>query len=267
MTSTDNKVLGNFKVGDKFLYNGEISTLAYSCDRGIFILVDKDGYPKQPLYSPILGASTITQDVYTYTYILTETSPPKVYYKVVTNGLKSNNHCVGSIQYILNEYVYPKSGTYLFVFKDLESAKDYHDGSRDLSIYECECEGVEERPSFMNRIKFPNIEAYPPGTIFAYGVKLLKEVKAKTSEEGKIWYHIYKSGRVYEFIDNGMSQHCNGEGYGRKVYTQDGDVLLDGYGNKNKKINMWYNDYYVTDDKVLADAISLVITKGAINNG
>lgn len=265
MTSTDNKVLGNFKVGDKFLYNGEVSTLVYSCDRGIFILVDKDGYPKQPLYSPILGASTITQDVYTYTYTLTETSPPKVYYKVVTNGLKSNNQCMDSIQYILNEYVYPKSGTYLFVFKDLESAKYYHAGNRDLSIYECECEGVEERPSFMNRIKFPNIEAYPPGTVFAYGVKLLKGIKAKTSEEGKIWYYVNKVGGVFEYVDNGFSQHCR-DGVSGIVITQTGNNLLHSDGHKIGEINRWYDNYYVTDDKVLADAISLVITKGAMNN-
>ena len=94
-------------------------------------------------------------------------------YKVVLEKNNSSAWMTGKDEtfYKENEYVYAPSGKPFFIFKDLESAKQYTIklGS-GFVVYECECVGVEE--------EFPlNLDiVLPQGTIFAYGVKLTKKI-------------------------------------------------------------------------------------------
>ena len=108
----------------------------------------------------------------------------KVYYKVVSskdNLLVSVTGNLRNVTYIPNKFVYPeRSGTYLFVFDTLDNArkavKDFVWKSQ--IIWECECQGVETPNSENSQWCTKSYDELPSGTMFAYGVKLTKEIES-----------------------------------------------------------------------------------------
>ena len=86
-------------------------------------------------------------------------------------------------RYVAGEWVFSPKGSFLFVFQTLEQAKNYlrtyRTNSPDmLHIFECEVTGIDTNNAF----KFKH--SIPDGTIFAYGVKITREVIEKKFDDG-----------------------------------------------------------------------------------
>ena len=133
----------------------------------------------------------------------------RIYYKVVCEDLTSacvprwyeesgviDKFCV---QYIKNEWVYPKiNGSKLMVFNHLDYAKKFaRDRGWKVKIFECEIKNPSKKAPFIrntngielfiekcielkkNKKKYSHLcqlESIPPGTIFCNAVKLTKEI-------------------------------------------------------------------------------------------
>ena len=110
----------------------------------------------------------------------------KTYYKVVAkNGDSyvsgtSLGRIIGYTTYLLNNYVYCKDGRYFFVFDTLHNAQAFIKDYIGCSIFECECQGVEN-PKDLD-LDWVNCNLLPNGTMFACGVKLTKEVVEEQSQ-------------------------------------------------------------------------------------
>ena len=115
----------------------------------------------------------------------------KTYYKVVTPTLRSAMTSMWSskeeliIEYKVGEWVYPKVlGTYLFVFKTLQNAKDFIHECGISSYYIYKCLGVNEH----------KILGMCPGI---YGDRILQAAKLKRQK--KKYLHLFDK----EVIPNG----------------------------------------------------------------
>lgn len=100
-----------------------------------------------------------------------------IYYKVTTKDNESiSRTLLGSneiVKYKINEWVFsPVPGKFLFVFNNLNDAKDFAI-IPDCKIYECEVNGFNIGPQ-------QKLDFYlqpPNGTVQVYGVKLIKEIE------------------------------------------------------------------------------------------
>lgn len=135
-------------------------------------------------------------------------------------------------RYFVGKMVYSKQH-YLFVFNNLESAKYFRDkellyeGDK-LLIFECEVEGVCERPVCFERVLYQ----FPTNTVFAHGVKLLKNAEIERKYEFS-YYTVYRGGDVYE----------------QRVYD-DGSVMFDRrLPNPDDRIGKYCNDTVTVTNK------------------
>ena len=121
------------------------------------------------------------------------------YYKVVRkNDLRSfGADCnTNAVQYKLNEFVYPtKSGTYLMVFDDLERARYFIRGGVTWDVYECECESVCKNTPLVHAN-----QSWPDGTVFAYGVKLVKKINDIEFIPDRKWYCVSLDDKVFRLV-------------------------------------------------------------------
>ena len=188
---------------------------------------------------------------------------PKIFYKVVTKNLLSNNNF--RVQYILNQYVYGPKETYLFVFDDLGNAQQYKGRDSRCEIYECQCDDIYAEgliPSHLSGL-YPDMSSFPHGTRFARGVKLIKKIEEEYKPKvGRKWYFI--SNRNGETITEVWVEQSNGKLKGEHSGSEafqvtDGDKLSCAY-QLGKLIDGWY----VTHDKNELDMIVNLLNKKVI---
>jgi len=194
-----------------------------------------------------------------------------MYYKIVSQDLFSiskyyNTTYCKPVQYKLGEYVYAANGTFLFIFNDLEKAKQAKKINGWIGdIYECEAEGVQiDRPEFLK-----NFGTTPDGTVFAYGVKLTKCVAVEPPRVIKDWYFVptvEDSSSIITHVKEYDDGKCIDQ-YGTKTYK----VTTAGIhserigmigGTTHYHLNQNYNGYYLTNDKELADSLLKVCKAG-----
>lgn len=181
-------------------------------------------------------------------------SEQKYYYKVcriendVICSWNNPRGATHSIDYKLNEYVYPKiPGTYLMIFDSLENAKEMirNNGGTGF-IFECEVEGICQNPSQFR------LNCNPPvGTCYAYGVKLTKEV---VEWQPKIYYFVNWT-RKYRQIHTEIGE--NKLTFGEIV---DGKIKDIGMVNGGFELNKWCksksgDDWFVSTNKELVDKL------------
>jgi len=106
----------------------------------------------------------------------------KMYYKVVKKNLCSSspNWHNKNQQYQENKYVYCETpGEYLFCFKTLETALKFMGDSPELTVYECEVQGVHPDPiSYLSHVRLGG-NCNPQDIVLAYGVKLIKSSESE----------------------------------------------------------------------------------------
>lgn len=161
----------------------------------------------------------------------------KKYYKVVNKHNMSVFGYDSSITYTLNKFVYPtKLGTFLFIFDTLENAQLYAKNCGCL-VYECECEGVQESiPDFMST-KFPDKAAYPKGTLFAYGVKLIKLINEIEPFE---YYVVFGKGRFSQGIVWKRYVNKNGD----ITFSETREAIRGTYNNIDDTVSINGGDTY-----------------------
>lgn len=122
----------------------------------------------------------------------------------------------GVIAYGFNRVTYPKvSGTYLFIFDDLDLAKKYAKDNNAI-VCECEVEGLLEKniiPKHLSDKGF-DMNAFPKGTRFAYGVTLTKEIEEENryAVKGKKWYFVngYSNAvEIWEEVGDGTAKRLD----------------------------------------------------------
>ena len=193
------------------------------------------------------------------------------YYSCVAGCSGNKNPCV---EYFKNKTVYAPSGTYLFVFNDLERAKLFKNCeerglSYPLRIFECEIEGYCAAPEYLQ----PILWQIPGNTVFAYGVKLTKLVGEITPFE---YYSVVSNGVIYtnKVNSDGIIQfEKNSKTPESGVYCQNKNNVTISY--ENNKINVfrfevwhksvWGNPVFSTRDKNKAKSLSQLIQQGVIN--
>ena len=163
------------------------------------------------------------------------------YYKIVNHDLTSGFRNKESIQYKVGEYVYPKSGTYLFVFDTLEKAKSFAKNSH--VIYECECECVcQKTPEFFKG------RSVPTGTVYAYGVKLidLAEKPKYTPVVGRKWFAFNVKSGVTEICTETEKFTLDRNGWPCHYIDKDTGEIL---GNIEYKVGKVVKDWYFTNNE------------------
>lgn len=171
------------------------------------------------------------------------------------------------VQYLLNKFVYSQNGKFLFLFDTLENAKKFVEkqgGYKYNRIYECECEGVSiETPNFLKKTNLP----LPKGTVWAYGVKLIREIGQKQTTV----YHLDEKDNIifecehdecgeYKFFDNKRLSQILHDNSG-VVVTMNGEKPIV-YKFDSWTVNRNGNYSFFTLNKELIRNISQCIKSG-----
>lgn len=108
-----------------------------------------------------------------------ETTNMKKYYKVCSQSHDNITSAVGNANYKIGEFTYGENGDFLFIFDTLQHAEDFIKSKiackADKAVFECECIGVADKDN-VNGFYTKYVSDLPDGTMFAYGVKLLKNL-------------------------------------------------------------------------------------------